>query len=48
MEDRVPASGVVSYEAPELATRSVTKVGDASVIMLNEPARDCVSDPPQK
>jgi hypothetical protein len=39
---------VVWHEAPDSATQLVGEVGGANVIMLNEPARDCVSHlPPQ-
>jgi hypothetical protein len=40
VEDRIPASGVVWYEAPESATQSETEVGGASVIVEKELARD--------
>jgi hypothetical protein len=45
VEDRIPASGVVWYEAPESATESEMEVGGASIIVEKELARDCVSHP---
>jgi hypothetical protein len=37
---RIPASGVVWNEAPELVIQSVMAVGGVKVIVLNELARD--------
>ena len=42
MEERIPTSGVVWYDAPKLATQSMTLVGGASVIVL----KDYWSHPP--
>jgi hypothetical protein len=41
VEERLPASGVVWYDALESATQLVTLVGGANVIVLKESARDC-------
>jgi hypothetical protein len=45
VEDRIPAPGVVWYEAPESATQSETEVGGASVIVEKELVRDYASHP---
>jgi hypothetical protein len=42
VEDKVLPSRVMWYEAPESVTQSVTKMDSARIIVLNDPARDCV------